>query len=329
MKLVYLLCSTLLLAATSRANDINLRGPSADDDGGIASPKDISVLVGENHDKKTVQDAHLESPSTIDARELQALRVRRGGLFNPPKSSRLGLFNQQQMDEEVAAVTTTRTGNIFFAARSVTPSLLHLADASSSGYLLAFGPSMTNYNVICTSKDSGCDTMCPDACEVPRTAILRGLIWWNGVTDPDDPNLKKTEYEVKNDKDSVAKSPMTFEGNNQSGSSIWSFEVDLGSTSNSDVLPQGDWPNWEISVKQKIEDEDRNKLQTDRFDLITIDEAPPPLTSEPSDRPSSSPSREPSTEPTISKSPSTNPSGAPSFVPSGEKICVWVELPVI
>ena len=151
-----------------------------------------------------------------------------------------------------------------------------------------------------------------------------GLIWWNGVTDLG--NLKGTEYEVKNGKDRVAKGPMKFEGYSDiSGSSIWSFEVDLGSTSNSDVLPQGDWPNWEISVKQKIEDEDRNKLQTDRFDLITIDEAPPPLTSEPSDRPSSSLSREPSTEPTLSKSPSTNPSGAPSFVPSGENIvCVGI-----
>ena len=131
---------------------------------------------------------------------------------------------------------------------------------------------MTNYNVIC--RDSGCDTMCPDSCEVPRTAILRGLIWWNGVTDLGD--VKGTEYEVKNDKDRVAKGPMTFEGKSDSFDSlIWSFEVDLGSTSNSDVLPQEDWPNWEISVKQKIEDEDKNKLQTDRFDLTTLDQPLP------------------------------------------------------
>ena len=333
MKLVHLMCSTLLAATSSLANDINphLRGPSADDDGAHISPKDISVLVDENHDQKITKRTHLESPSTIDARELQVRH--RGGLFNPPKSSRL--FDpppddqQQQENEEVTTfatsasttTTSTRTGNIFFAARSATTNMVQLAEGSDSGYLLAYGPSMTNYKIIC--QDGDCDNNCPESCKVPRTAILRGLIWWIGVVGPTDPNLKKTEYEVKNDRERVAKGSMKFEGNSQEpfGASIWSFEVDLGS--DSDVIPQEDWQNWIITAKQKIEDEDREKLQTDRFELTIIDEAPPPpppLTSEPSDRPSLPPSREPSMEPTLSRSPSLDPSDVPSFFPSGESI---------
>ena len=331
MKLIHLLCSTLL-AATSRADDINLRGQWEDEDTmrTHTSPKDISVLIDEIHSQNMGQadkDSYLESQSTIDSRELQVRR--RGGLFNPPKSSRL--FNpppadQQQQQQEVttATVTTTstRAENIFFAARSATTNMLQLAD-SDSGYLLAWGPSMTEYTVIC--KDDDCDSGCPGSCEVPRTAILRGLIWWIGVDGPTDPNFKKTEYEVKNDRDRVAKGSMNFEGKNGAGSSIWSFEVDLGSDSS--VIPQIEWRNWDITVKQKIEDQDKEKLQTDRFELTIINEAPappPPLTPEPSDRPSSSPSREPSSEPTLSRSPSENPSGAPSFLPSGESIRVSV-----
>ena len=334
MKLVHLMCSTLLAATSSLANDINphLRGPSADDDGAHISPKDISVLVDENHDQKIAKRAHLESPSTIDTRELQVRH--RGGLFNPPKSSRLFYpppdDQQQQENEEVttfatsaSTTTSTRTGNIFFAARSATTNMVQLAEGSDSGYLLAYGPSMTSYKIIC--QDGDCDNNCPESCKVPRTAILRGLIWWIGIDGPTDPNLKKTEYEVKNDRDRVAKGSMKFEGNSQEpfGASIWSFEVDLGS--DSDVIPQEDWQNWIITAKQKIEDEDREKLQTDRFELTIIDEAPPPpppLTSEPSDRPSLPPSREPSMEPTLSRSPSLDPSDVPSFFPSGESINV-------
>ena len=226
-------------------------------------------------------------------------------MFNPPKSARL--FNpppedqqQQQEEEEDAstaiASTTTGTSNIFFAARSsATTNLVELAEQSASGYLLAWGPSMTTFTVICQNEE--CDDTCPELCEVARTAILRGLIWWDGVTGPDDSNFKKAEYEVKNDKDTVEKTGMIFEGyqvTNPAGSPIWSFEVDL--SADTDDIPQDDWQRWEITAKQKIEgvDKDIGKLQTDKFELTIIDLPPPPQTPEPSDRPSSSPSGLPS-----------------------------------
>ena len=136
----------LLLAAAPAAHavDTNIRGPSADDDGTHTSPRAISKIPPDE-----------EVP--FGARELQVRR--RGGLFNPPKSARL--FNpppedqqQQQEEEEDAstaiASTTTGTSNIFFAARSsATTNLVELAEQSASGCLLAWGPSMTTFTVIC------------------------------------------------------------------------------------------------------------------------------------------------------------------------------------
>ena len=178
---------------------------------------------------------------------------------------------------------------------------------------------MTSYTVICQNNE--CDTTCPDAsCLVPRTATLRGLIWWDGVSGPDDPNLKKTEYEVKNGRRSVVKWAMNFEMTNQFNSSIWSFEFSF--LNHTDVLPQDDWQGWQITAKQKIEgNKATGKLQTEKFELTTIDL---PQTSEPSDRPSSSPSGVPSSEPSVSTSPSEGPTDIPSSVPSGKPACVYL-----
>ena len=165
----------LLLVAAAHATDINIRGPSADDDGTHISPRATST-----------NRIQTDQEVPVGARELQIRR--RGGLFNPPKSA--GLFNpppedqQQQQQEEDTAITSTttstRTSNIFFAARSidVTTSLVQLAEQSASGYLLAWGPSMTSSTVICQNNE--CDVTCPEAlCEVPRNPSRLNLVGWD------------------------------------------------------------------------------------------------------------------------------------------------------